>query len=309
MKELFHRLGLRVLERGWLSSNNILFPATKSCSSALVDTGYDTHAAQTVGWVAGQLGAEPLARILNTHLHSDHCGGNAALQDRWPSETWVPAPSFQAVSEWREEELTYRSTSQRCRPFRADHALHGDDRVRLGRSVWEVYPAPGHDPRAVMFFQPDERVLISADALWQGRLAILFPELVGEPGLEPASRVLDLIERLAPACVIPGHGSPFVEVQAAIEASRRRLDQFAKDPQRHTDYAMRALLMFHMLEHRVREEPALVSWLAEAPFFQEVHDHCPDEAGLRMRAQEVVNRLVEGKTLSREGELIFVPDV
>jgi len=38
---------MRVFERGWLSANNILFIDDAAGESALVDTGYVTHAAQT----------------------------------------------------------------------------------------------------------------------------------------------------------------------------------------------------------------------------------------------------------------------
>ena len=69
---------MQVLQRGWLSSNNILF--TGGDQTALVDSGYLTHAAQTVALVRHGLQGRPLDRLINTHLHSDHCGGNAALQ-------------------------------------------------------------------------------------------------------------------------------------------------------------------------------------------------------------------------------------
>jgi len=65
---------LRVLERGWLSANNILF--ADGDDTAIVDTGYCTHAPQTVALVAAALEGRPLRRLVNTHLHSDHCGGN-----------------------------------------------------------------------------------------------------------------------------------------------------------------------------------------------------------------------------------------
>ena len=62
---------MRVFERGWLSSNNILFfddEAHGGC--ALVDSGYLTHAPQTVALVQHALRGRPLRRLLNTHLHS-----------------------------------------------------------------------------------------------------------------------------------------------------------------------------------------------------------------------------------------------
>jgi glyoxylase-like metal-dependent hydrolase (beta-lactamase superfamily II) len=68
---------MRVFERGWLSANNILFIGRDE--TTLVDTGYVTHAAQTLALVRHALGARGLDRIVNTHLHSDHCGANAML--------------------------------------------------------------------------------------------------------------------------------------------------------------------------------------------------------------------------------------
>ena len=73
---------LLVLERGWLSANNILcFDGDRA---TLVDSGYVTHAAQTVDLVAQALAGRQLERVINTHSHSDHIGGNAALKAATP---------------------------------------------------------------------------------------------------------------------------------------------------------------------------------------------------------------------------------
>ena len=81
---------IRVFERGWLSSNNILLHS--DAGSALVDSGYATHAPQTLALVESALGADPLALLVNTHLHSDHCGGNALLQSRFPGMKTMITP-------------------------------------------------------------------------------------------------------------------------------------------------------------------------------------------------------------------------
>ena len=69
---------LHVLERGWLSSNNILL--FEGDRAILVDTGYVSHAEQTVALVRSALDGRRLTDIVNTHSHSDHIGGNAAVQ-------------------------------------------------------------------------------------------------------------------------------------------------------------------------------------------------------------------------------------
>ena len=81
--------GVQVFERGWLSSNNILL--TDAERATLVDSGYVAHATQTVALVSHALGARALDELVNTHLHSDHCGGNAALQAHYPQlRTRIP---------------------------------------------------------------------------------------------------------------------------------------------------------------------------------------------------------------------------
>ncbi|MED5622126.1 MBL fold metallo-hydrolase [Ideonella sp. BN130291] len=262
---LFGRLGLRVFERGWLSSNNVLFAESPAAPATVVDTGYSAHAAQTVALIEKGLAEGPLARIVNTHLHSDHCGGNAALQRRWAVETLVPRACYEAVNTWDEQQLTFSATDQRCEPFVADGALSAGDALQLGAATWEVHAAPGHDPTALMLFEPASRVLISGDALWERRLAIIFPELVGEPGFGPCLDTLDAIEALDPVLVIPGHGRPFVDVAAALRASRGRLQAFIRDPAKHRRHAVRALVMFHMLEVGECRGSELVEWLAQTP--------------------------------------------
>jgi glyoxylase-like metal-dependent hydrolase (beta-lactamase superfamily II) len=96
---------MHVLERGWLSSNNILF--TSGEKTLLVDSGYCTHSAQTLLLVEGVLGPRSLDTLVNTHLHSDHCGGNSALQIRYPAMTTLIPPGQAAqVRDWDAEALT-----------------------------------------------------------------------------------------------------------------------------------------------------------------------------------------------------------
>jgi len=80
--------GVHVFERGWLSSNNILFLG--SDSSALVDSGYGTHAEQTNELVSAGLQQRPLDLLLNTHLHSDHFEGLGPFTlQRWAGTSAV----------------------------------------------------------------------------------------------------------------------------------------------------------------------------------------------------------------------------
>ena len=54
---------LQFIERGWLSANNTVFVRG---ITAVVDTGYCSHAEQTVGLVEASLQGAPLQRIVRS---------------------------------------------------------------------------------------------------------------------------------------------------------------------------------------------------------------------------------------------------
>ena len=272
--------GLAFLQRGWLSSNNVLLHGAPGEGATLVDSGHCAHAQQTLALVRHGLGDEPLARIVNTHLHSDHCGGNATLQRAFAATPVViPPGQWDAVQRWDEDALSYRPTRQRCERFTADAMLLPGATLRCGGRAWEVLAAPGHDPHSVILFDAAHGVLISADALWESGFGVVFPELDGVGAYDDVAAVLDLIERLPVQWVLPGHGAPFEDVAAALARARARLAGFRADPARHDRHAAKVLLKFHLLEERAQALPDLREWLAQAALMQGVWERLGRPAG------------------------------
>jgi glyoxylase-like metal-dependent hydrolase (beta-lactamase superfamily II) len=239
-------VSMRVFERGWLSSNNILFLGRDQ--AALVDSGYVTHAPQTMALVSHALQGRRLDRLVNTHLHSDHCGANAALQRAYRCRTTIPAAEADKVRVWDEEALSYTATGQQCERFTFDDTLAPGDAIMLGDMSWQVLGAPGHDPHSLIFYCPEERILISADALWENGFGVVFPELDGESGFAEVRATLELIASLDVKLVIPGHGAPFADVEKALANAFSRLDYFTADPVRNAQNAVKVLLKFLLLD-------------------------------------------------------------
>jgi glyoxylase-like metal-dependent hydrolase (beta-lactamase superfamily II) len=266
-------IGVTVFERGWLSSNNILFVDDES--AALVDSGYSTHAGQTVALVRSALGARPFNELLCTHLHSDHCGGNAALQAIYPGvRTFIPPGSAEAVARWDQSALSFQATGQQCDRFTFDGLLCPGNEHQLGGSPWQVHGAPGHDPHSVILFEPRSCTLISADALWANGFGVVFPELEGVAGFDEVAASLDLIEKLAPRTVIPGHGPVFAgeeQVAAALARARARLSSHVQDPKRHAAHAMKVLIKFKLLEWQSISEAEFFQWAERTPYLSVVH--------------------------------------
>lgn len=263
--------GVQIFERGWLSANNIVLGGDAR-GAVLIDTGYCTHAEQTAALLDAALRADVAGRlrlIVNTHLHSDHCGGNARLQALHPeAPIWIPPGDFAAAAAWDEGKLSYRYTGQQCPRFGPDRALLPGEVIEQAGLHWQVHAAPGHDMHAVLLFEPRRRCLISADALWEHGFGIVFPEIEGEHAFDEVGDTLDLIESLEPQLVIPGHGRPFTDVPRALEEARSRLQFFRRHPDRHARHAAKALIMFHLLELRECPLPRLLDWLAETPVYE-----------------------------------------
>ena len=245
----------------------------------MVDTGYCTHSEQTLALVQGLLGAQPLQRIFNTHLHSDHCGGNAALQAAWPgATTHIPPGQMALVEQWDANALSYTPTGQDCPRFRADAPLQPGTTVPLAGLAWEVHAAPGHDPHSVVLFEPASATLISADALWENGFGVVFPEIEGTAAFDEVAATLDVIERLAPRTVIPGHGPVFTDAPRALATARKRLEGFVRSPGKHALYAAKVLLKYKLLELQHTTVPALQQWADGTPYFGLLHQaHFADQ--------------------------------
>ncbi|TYK70623.1 MBL fold metallo-hydrolase [Comamonas sp. Z3] len=294
--------GMTVLERGWLSANNIVFAAQAGDAegAAVIDTGYVAHSAQTLALIESTLAGQPLARILNTHLHSDHCGGNAALQQAYPQvQTFIAPGQAEQVRNWDETALSYAPTGQECPRFAITGLLQPGSTVRLSGRDWQIHAAPGHDPHSVILFEPDSRILISADALWENGFGVVFPEIEGIAAFDEVAATLDVIERLEPRLVVPGHGGLFGDVQAALGIARKRLAGFVQAPERHASYAAKVLLKYKLLEWQSIRVQELQSWVHATPYFGTLHQ---SYFGAQT-AQQWLDSLIESLVASGAAEL------
>jgi glyoxylase-like metal-dependent hydrolase (beta-lactamase superfamily II) len=299
--------GLTVFERGWLSSNNVLVHAAPGEAGAvLFDSGHLNHAPQTVALLHRALGGAPLALVLNTHLHSDHCGGNAALRQAFGAALAIAPGLADAVQAWDESALTYAATGQRMQRFAPQRVHHPGEVLVAGGREWELLAAPGHDPHSLMLLDRRAGVLLSADALWGNGFGVVFPELEGEPGFDDVGAVLDRIAGLPVKLVVPGHGAPFTDVADALGRARARLAAMRADPARHAHFAIKALTKYHLMEERRQALPALRAWAEATPLFQAAWrlyaprgTHGPADWAVR-----AVQEMLQRGQLQREGDEI-----
>jgi len=241
---------VRVFVRDWLSSNNVLLKSR--AGNVLIDSGYGRHAPLTLALLETPQGlsGEPLARLVNTHCHSDHMGGNAAIKARYGCAIALPEGDVPAVDAWDQDALLLAYADQRAERFAYDEVICAGEAHVWGDLEWRALAAPGHDMGAVVFFNPEHRILVSGDALWANGYGLVMPTEI-DPWALPATRAtLNMIAGLDACVVIPGHGAPFANVGAALERAFARTAAFEADSLRTARHALKVFLSFALLDRR-----------------------------------------------------------
>jgi glyoxylase-like metal-dependent hydrolase (beta-lactamase superfamily II) len=189
-------------------------------------------------------GVEDVKLVVCTHSHSDHYGLAASICEETGCELWMhpnwehirlQADDPEAALEARLEVgrmsgvpmvALDRYRQRAANPEELIDGIRVPDRelvpgveVETDVGTWSVIETPGHAPSHVCLHQAERRLLVSGDHLL-GRTAIFFdyghtPDPFGE-----YLASLDAIEPLPVDLCLPGHGKPFRESEAKIEAVR-----------------------------------------------------------------------------------------
>jgi hypothetical protein len=252
---------IQVLERGWLSANNVLL--FDGGTATLIDSGYVSHAGQTVALLREALaggGWPPPQHPFALRPHRRQRGRPAGL--RLP--IGVPAGIAPAVAAWDEAALLLSVADQRGEPFKADHHLAAGERLQMGGFEWQALAAPGHDMDAWSSTPRRPRADLG-DALWRNGFGILFAEVIGEGGgLEAARATLEA--RAAVGGL--GHPRPWGALRRGgrgLRGGLRAAALFEEDGARIARNAIRACVTFWLLERRRVALDDLPAHLASVP--------------------------------------------
>ena len=263
---------IRVIERGWLNCNSIVLLAPGD--NVLVDSGYCTHRERTLELLASREGLDrqPLERLVNTHCHSDHMGGNAAVASQYGCRITIPAGEVKHVEPWTPQSVWMAQFDQRADPFRHDDTIAAGDTFEGGGFEWRAYAAPGHDMDALMFYEPVNRILLSGDALWEDGMGFVWPEEGANPHIEAAREALATIESLDPALVVPGHGRPFGAVRESVANVRSRLAAFEADPAKNARHVVKVMFVFALLDRGEMPQDEVAGYVGRVPCYRQLSE-------------------------------------
>jgi glyoxylase-like metal-dependent hydrolase (beta-lactamase superfamily II) len=278
---------VHVFVRDWLSANNILLRSPDG--NVLIDTGYVRHAPLTLALLRSPrgLGDAPLAKIVNTHCHSDHMGGNAAVQAAYGCPIALPEGEAPLIERWDGKALLLDYADQSADRFAVDEVIRAGSTHVWGGLEWRALAAPGHDTGALVFHNPEHRILISGDALWENGYGFVMPRTI-DPGALPATRAtLEMIAGLDVRIAIPGHGEVFTGVAAALDRAFARTTAFEASDERVARHALKALLTFCTLDQRRLAVADLPAYVARVGIYRDFNAAC-----LHMEPAELADMLV-----------------
>jgi len=249
--------GERVLPGVWRLRLPLPWPGVPHCNAFAVAAGdgvvlFDTgmHEPGSLGHLERaleQVGLrlEHVRLLVCTHAHSDHYGQAASIIERAGCELWMhpnhahvtasaadPEQAFRRRLEVARQSGVPEEPLRRWAQERAGKLSYGIAKIVLpdrdllpgveivtDLGTWSVHETPGHAPSHVCLFQAERRLLISGDHLL-GRVSLYYdygwtPDPAGE-----FLRSLDVVDRLDARLCLAGHGKPFTDVRAHVQANR-----------------------------------------------------------------------------------------
>lgn len=188
---------------------------------------------------------EDVSQLVVTHYHCDHIGSAAWVVERSGCAVWAhPASGHFTDATRRPDEIfarrrrraqrdgvpehwldVYASVQEELHAldgeFAVDHVAVEGVQVPTGLGAWTVVETPGHAPSHVGLYQPDRRLLISADLIFAG----FAPHYDYGNTADPVGEFLgslDRIEGLDVETAMPGHGRPMTRDEVAVAIAGHR---------------------------------------------------------------------------------------
>lgn len=251
--------------RPFPDSNLLLLPGPEP---TMVDSGFVGNADRTREWAQAHGGGR-VATVVNTHWHSDHVGGNAALQ-AVGAQIAASAPDAEAVRRRDPGCCLAEYLDQPIAPYTVDRSLDDGDTLRLGETEWQVVRTPGHTPGHLCLWQPDERLLAVGDALSDYDVGWVSTALDGPDAAAVAKKSLERLDALHPRVILPAHGPIPDDAAASLAHAHRRAQRLVDDPQGAVWYGARRVFAYALVIRgglpldEVEDYLLARAWLADA---------------------------------------------
>jgi glyoxylase-like metal-dependent hydrolase (beta-lactamase superfamily II) len=251
------RPGLRVLTDD-IDATTLTMVLLGEEDGLIVDTGLPASLDQVVLPDLARKGRSPpwIRTIVNTHCHSDHVGGNAALVDLAAPRVLIHAREAAYLADPARFvlDLQARDGDGRRQPApdldeirrlygrgtAPDAVLEDGDHLLVDGQDWQVVHTPGHSPGGICLYEAATQTLITGDAIQaEGTTSC---DLAFYFDASAYARSVDKVAALDVAMIIAGH--PFKPFPSAILVgadARRFLELSRAAPARYREQVLSIL--------------------------------------------------------------------
>jgi glyoxylase-like metal-dependent hydrolase (beta-lactamase superfamily II) len=215
----------------------------------IVDTGLRSPKTLDAWQVAfaGAMGGAPIARVVVTHMHPDHCGMAGWIAERFAVRLWMSrleyltcrlmaadtghqAPTagieFYRAAGWDFEAIErykakFGSFGEMIYPLPSSYRRITDgERLDIGGHEWVIVVGNGHSPEHACLYCPEMKLFISGDQVLP-RISSNVSVHPTEPDADPLHDWLTSLAALKTwvpddVLVLPSHNSPFNGLHARL---------------------------------------------------------------------------------------------
>ncbi len=198
-------------------------------SALLFDTG---NGLGDIAAIVDDLTELPV-RVLNSHSHFDHIGGNYQFENILsPSTEFAVSNSTgietdQVKMEASSEALCHglpdgvTRESHRIKPYTITSRITDGDIIDLGGRELEILQIPGHTDDSIALLDREAGLLWTGDSFYEGPIWLFFPETDLRAYKASLARIADLVPELT--ALFPAHNTPradpsmLLDTQNALE--------------------------------------------------------------------------------------------
>src|SRR5690349_12539802 len=262
---------LHFIERPFPSANMVIITGPRP---VLVDPGFGSDRTAT-NQILHATGVPPerLALIVNTHYHSDHCGGNYALQHTYRLPVAAHAAEAAQVNARDPQTGMAVWLDQPIEPYSVQLPLDDGDEIDTGAVTLRVVHTPGHTRGHIALYAPTEGILIAGDALHAADVPWINRFGEGADALEQALATLDRLAALPLRWACSGHGPAITDPAAAIAATRRRYTQWQQAPEQLAWHACKRIFAYALMIRDGLPEAEVRPYLLQRAWFNDYSRH------------------------------------
>ncbi len=189
----------------------------------LFDTG---NGIGNIKQVINQITSLPI-RVLNSHSHYDHVGGNSAFEFIYGMDTEFTKKRMKGLPHERVAEEV--SPAALCKPlptgvdssrhhipaYEIDENVSEGYQINLGNRLLEVISIPGHTPDAIGLWDKENGLLWTGDTFYQGAIWLFAQETNLVDYKNSIKRLAEMSDSLN--YLLPAHNTPLVSPEMLVE--------------------------------------------------------------------------------------------